>query len=73
MNTYSFSTRIKLILVVVFSLCTITAFAAPPPSWDEDEASAVNDEADSAPIDGFIGIAMAAGAAYGYKALQKKP
>jgi len=56
--------------VLILSTCllwTISSFAAPPPAWEEDEEYAVNDQAvDDAPIDGFTGFLMAAGAIYGY-------
>ena len=72
MNATSYSIRIKLILIIIFSLCTMAAFAAPP-SFNDDEQFGVDDEGNTAPIDGFIGIAMAAGVAYGFKVLKKKP
>lgn len=70
MNKYALSTRLKIVLAVIFSLCTMSAFAAPPPEFDEDPGSGVNDE--SLPINNALYIVMAAGMLYGYTVLQKK-
>jgi hypothetical protein len=76
MNHYILSTRLKIMLVVIFTLCTMSAFAAPP-GFDDDEGSGVDDQGSGdgdgdLPINNAVYFMMAAGMLYGYSVLQKK-
>jgi hypothetical protein len=53
----------RLFLITALCLSSFSVFAQDPPDPGEDP---------DAPIDGGIGLLLAAGAAYGYKTLTKK-